>query len=127
MNNRRRYFKYFLFYIFTIASAICAVIIYLNYFPVNSKVITKNKTINETKLTEDLTIDLCYLLLYRFGGVKVVAITMLIEWFVYLLKDWIIPIYKEIKLEIKLKRLDKKLKELEMELEIEMDLSEETC
>ena len=85
------------------------------------------KRSNILKLTEDLTIDLCYLLLYRFGGVKVVAITMLIEWFVYLLKDWIIPIYKEIKLEIKLKRLDKKLKELEMELEIEMDLSEETC
>ena len=50
--NRKRYFKYFLFYLFTIISSICAVIIYLYYFPVNSKIITKNKTINETKLTE---------------------------------------------------------------------------
>ena len=43
--NRKRYFKYFLFYLFTIISSICAVIIYLYYFPVNSKIITKNKTI----------------------------------------------------------------------------------
>lgn len=53
MNNRRKYFKYFIFYLFTIISSICAVIIYLYYFPVNSKVITEKKTINETKLTEE--------------------------------------------------------------------------
>lgn len=53
MNNRKKYFKYFLFYLFTIISSICAVILYLYYFPVKSKVITENKTINETKLTEE--------------------------------------------------------------------------
>ena len=52
MNNRRTLFKYFVFYIFTIVSSIAAVILYLNYFPVASKIITENKTINETKLTE---------------------------------------------------------------------------
>lgn len=69
----------------------------------------------------DLTIDLCYLLLYRLGGVNMVAMAMLVEWLAYLVKDWIVPIYKQIKLEIKLKRLDKELDELEG------DLSEETC
>ncbi len=53
MDKRRTYFKYFIFYVFTIFSSILAVIIYLYYFPVNSKVITENKTINETKLTEE--------------------------------------------------------------------------
>ena len=52
MNNRKSLFKYFLFYVFTIFSSVAAVILYLYYFPVSSKVITENKTINETKLTE---------------------------------------------------------------------------
>ncbi len=76
---------------------------------------------NILKLTEDLAIELCYLLLYRFGGVKAVAITMLIEWFVYLLKDWIIPLYKEVKLKLIRKKLDKALDEFLK------SLSEETC
>lgn len=50
--NRRRYFKFFIFYIFTIISSIIAVMLYLYYFP-TSKVITQNKTINETKLLEE--------------------------------------------------------------------------
>ncbi|MBQ9024089.1 MAG: trypsin-like peptidase domain-containing protein [Bacilli bacterium] len=50
--NRRKYFKFFIFYVFTIISSILAVILYLYYFP-SSKVITQNKTINETKLTEE--------------------------------------------------------------------------
>ena len=50
--NRRRYFKFFIFYIFTIISSILAVMLYLYCFP-SSKVITQNKTINETKLTEE--------------------------------------------------------------------------
>ena len=50
--NRRQYFKYFMFYIFTIISCIIAVTIYL-YFVPTSKVITQNKTINETKLLEE--------------------------------------------------------------------------
>ena len=49
--NRRRYFKFFVLYIFTIVSDIIAVMLYEYYFP-TSTVITKNKTINETKLTE---------------------------------------------------------------------------
>lgn len=52
MKDRRRLFKYFLAYIFTIFSAVAAVIIYLKYFPAASKVITENKTINETKISE---------------------------------------------------------------------------
>ncbi len=52
MKNRRRLLKYFLAYIFTIFSSIFAVILYLTYFPVESKVITEKKTINETKLSE---------------------------------------------------------------------------
>lgn len=50
--DRRHYFKYFILYLFTIASSIIAVMLYEYYFP-SSKVITKNKTINETKLTEE--------------------------------------------------------------------------
>ena len=50
--NRRQYFKYFMFYIFTIVSTLIAVTIYLYFIP-TSKVITKNKTINETKLIEE--------------------------------------------------------------------------
>ena len=51
--DRKNLFKYFIFYVFTIFSSILAVIIYLYYFPVNSKIITESKTINETKLTEE--------------------------------------------------------------------------
>ena len=52
MKDRKRLFKYFLAYVFTIFSAVFAVIIYLKYFPVESKVITEKKTVNETKLSE---------------------------------------------------------------------------
>ena len=51
MKDRKRILKYFLAYVFTIFSAILAVMIYLNYFP-SSKVITEKKTVNETKLSE---------------------------------------------------------------------------
>ena len=50
--NRQRYFKFFIFYIFTIISSVIAVIIYLSFVP-SSKLVTLNKTINETKLTEE--------------------------------------------------------------------------
>ena len=50
--NRRKLFKFFILYLFTIASSIIAVMLYLYFFP-NSTVITKNKTINETKLMEE--------------------------------------------------------------------------
>ena len=50
--DRKRYFKFFILYLFTIFSSIIAVMLYVYYFP-SSKVITKNKTINETKLTEE--------------------------------------------------------------------------
>lgn len=52
MKNRKKLLKYFLAYVFTIASSIVAVIIYLTYFPVESKVITEEKTISQTKLSE---------------------------------------------------------------------------
>lgn len=52
MKNKRKILYYFLAYVFTIVSSICAVILYLTYFPVKSKVITESKTINQTKLTE---------------------------------------------------------------------------
>lgn len=52
MKDRRNLFKYFIFYVFTIASSILAVVVYLKYFPVESKVITENKTIEEIKLSE---------------------------------------------------------------------------
>ena len=52
MKNRKRILKYFLAYVFTIFSSILAVILYLTYFPVQSKVITEKKTINQTKLSE---------------------------------------------------------------------------
>lgn len=52
MKNRKKLLKYFLAYVFTIVSSIVAVIIYLMYFPVQSKVITEKKTINQTKLSE---------------------------------------------------------------------------
>lgn len=50
--NRKKLLKYFLAYIFTLVSSIVAVILYLMYFPVESKVITEKKTINQTKLSE---------------------------------------------------------------------------
>ena len=62
MKDRKRILKYFLAYVFTIFSAILAVMIYLNYFP-SSKVITEKKTVNETKLTETAiedAIDIVY-------------------------------------------------------------------
>ena len=49
--NKRRILKYFLFYIFTIISAIVAVILYLKYYPIKSKVITE--TINKTMVSEE--------------------------------------------------------------------------
>ena len=49
--NRTVIFKFFVFYLFTVISTILAVMVYLYYFP-SSTVITQNKTINETKLTE---------------------------------------------------------------------------
>ncbi len=52
MKDRKVILKYFLAYVFTIFSSIVAVILYLTYFPVESKVITEEKTINETKLSE---------------------------------------------------------------------------
>ena len=51
MKNKRRILKYFLFYIFTIISAIVAVILYLKYYPVKSKVITE--TVNKTMVSEE--------------------------------------------------------------------------
>ena len=41
---------YFLFYVFTIISAIVAVVLYLKYFPTESKVITE--TVNKTMVSE---------------------------------------------------------------------------
>lgn len=52
MKDRKKLLKYFLAYVFTIASSIVAVIIYLMYFPVESKVITEKKTVNQTVLSE---------------------------------------------------------------------------
>ena len=54
--NRKTIFKYFIFYLFTLISAILVVTLYL-YISPSSKVITKNKTINETKLTEEALED----------------------------------------------------------------------
>ena len=50
--DKKKALNYFLAYVFVLVSSLCAVILYLKYFPVNSKVITEEKTINETKLTE---------------------------------------------------------------------------
>ncbi len=50
MKNKKRLLKYFLFYVFTIISAIVAVILYLKYYPVKSKVITE--TVNKTMVSE---------------------------------------------------------------------------
>lgn len=48
--NKRKIFPLFVFYVFTIASSIFAVILYIKYFPIESKVITEN--INKTVVTE---------------------------------------------------------------------------
>lgn len=63
MKDRKKILIYFLAYIFTIFSSILAVILYLTYFPVESKVITEEKTINEIKLSETAiegAIDMVY-------------------------------------------------------------------
>ena len=49
--NKRRLLKYFLFYVFTIISSIVAVILYLKYYPIKSKVITE--TVNKTMVSEE--------------------------------------------------------------------------
>lgn len=49
-SKKRKILGYFLFYVFTIVSAILAVILYLKYFPVESKVIKEN--VNKTVVTE---------------------------------------------------------------------------
>ncbi len=48
--DKRKILKYFLFYVFTIISSIVAVILYLKYYPVESKVITE--TINKSVVSE---------------------------------------------------------------------------
>ena len=49
--NKRKILKYFLFYVFTIISSIVAVILYLKYYPIKSKVITE--TVNKTMVSEE--------------------------------------------------------------------------
>lgn len=48
--NKKKLFPLFMFYVFTVASSIFAVILYIKYFPIESKVITEN--INKTVVTE---------------------------------------------------------------------------
>ena len=48
--NKKQIFPFFVFYVITIASSILAVILYVKYFPIESKVITEN--INKTVVTE---------------------------------------------------------------------------
>ena len=48
--NKKKIFVFFIFYVITIISAIAAVILYVKYFPIESKVITEN--INKTVVTE---------------------------------------------------------------------------
>lgn len=63
LKDRKKLLIYFLAYVFTIFSSIVAVILYLTYFPVESKIVTEEKTINETKLTETAiegAIDIIY-------------------------------------------------------------------
>ena len=55
--DKRKILKYFLFYIFTIFSSVLAVILYIKFYPIESKVITEsiNKTIvNETGIEESI-------------------------------------------------------------------------
>ena len=59
-----------------------------------------------------------------------VATAMLVEWLVYLVKDWIIPIYKQIKFELKMEELYKQLEKEGRYQEIEdikRMVSEKTC
>ena len=49
--NKKKILKYFLFYVFTIISSICAVILYIKYYPIESKIITE--TINKTVVSEE--------------------------------------------------------------------------
>ena len=49
--DKKKVLKYFLFYVFTIISSIASVILYLKYYPVESKVITE--TINKTMVSEE--------------------------------------------------------------------------
>ena len=48
--NKRQIFPMFIFYVITITSSIVAVILYIKYYPIESKVITEN--INKTVVTE---------------------------------------------------------------------------
>ena len=48
--NKRQILPFFIFYVITIVSSILAVILYIKYFPIESKVITEN--INKTVVTE---------------------------------------------------------------------------
>lgn len=48
--NKRKIFPYFVFYVLTVLSSIAAVILYVKYYPIESKVITEN--INKTVVTE---------------------------------------------------------------------------
>ena len=48
--NKRQIFPMFVFYVITVISSILAVILYIKYFPIESKVITEN--INKTVVTE---------------------------------------------------------------------------
>lgn len=57
VKNKNKALKYFLAYVFVLISSVGAVILYLMYFPVNSKVITEKKTINKTELTESAAED----------------------------------------------------------------------
>ena len=50
-NKKRELLKYFLFYVFTIVSSIVAVMLYINYFPMKSKVIYE--TVNKTMVSEE--------------------------------------------------------------------------
>ena len=55
--DKSKILKYFLFYIFTIFSSVLAVILYIKFYPIESKVITEsiNKTIvNETGIEESI-------------------------------------------------------------------------
>ena len=49
--DKKKVLKYFLFYVFTIISSIASVILYLKYYPVESKVITER--INKTMVSEE--------------------------------------------------------------------------
>ena len=49
--DKKKILKYFLFYVFTIISSIVAVILYIKYYPIKSKVITE--TVNKTMVSEE--------------------------------------------------------------------------